>query len=349
MTPPADEELARRVLAVLSAGDTEGFGKLVDDEIEMELRVAERSDIGELALPIERHALPALGLARAHRVLELRAGAAKEREGRAEIFGREPRLLGEALRRQIIEIAVGRDLLDLDQALAHAALQIRVGETQRDAEFARDRSLRQLRVLLDRIEDTEGLFTRIAAAGVAPLAVGGDHSISFPILKALGAERPVGLVHIDAHCDTGGPFEGAKFHHGAARFLTGTPNVPAHYAATAGYDLIEEIGVGRIRENSLRQTQLLIDLADGAGFEIRSPRGAERRGGTVTVHVPEFPAVHRELGERGVICDFRPDAGIRLGPHFFTSDEELETAIGEIADIVATGAYERHLGAVARH
>jgi agmatinase len=68
--------------------------------------------------------------------------------------------------------------------------------------------------LADSIEDIEALFTRIAAAGVAPLSVGGDHSIAFPILKALGAERPVGLVHIDAHCDTGGPFEGAKFHHG---------------------------------------------------------------------------------------------------------------------------------------
>ncbi len=66
----------------------------------------------------------------------------------------------------------------------------------------------------DSIADIEELFTRIAAAGVAPLAVGGDHSITFPILKALGAKRPVGLVHIDAHCDTGGPFEGAKFHHG---------------------------------------------------------------------------------------------------------------------------------------
>jgi agmatinase len=66
----------------------------------------------------------------------------------------------------------------------------------------------------DSIVDIEALFGRIAAAGVTPLAVGGDHSITFPILKALGAERPVGLVHIDAHCDTGGPFEGAKFHHG---------------------------------------------------------------------------------------------------------------------------------------
>ncbi len=66
----------------------------------------------------------------------------------------------------------------------------------------------------DSIEDIEALFARIAAAGVTPLAVGGDHSITFPILKALGAKEPVGLVHIDAHCDTGPPFEGAKFHHG---------------------------------------------------------------------------------------------------------------------------------------
>jgi agmatinase len=64
------------------------------------------------------------------------------------------------------------------------------------------------------LQDIEAFFARIAAEGVAPLSVGGDHSVTFPILKALGAERPLGLVHIDAHCDTGGPFEGAKFHHG---------------------------------------------------------------------------------------------------------------------------------------
>jgi guanidinopropionase len=64
------------------------------------------------------------------------------------------------------------------------------------------------------IEDIEGAFAKVVAAGAAPLAVGGDHSITFPILKAVGAKRPVGLIHIDAHCDTGGPFEGSKFHHG---------------------------------------------------------------------------------------------------------------------------------------
>jgi kynureninase len=143
--------------------------------------------------------------------------------------------------------------------------------------------------------------------------------------------------------------EEMRFASGAARFLTGTPNVPAHYAATAGYDLIEEVGVDRIRANSLSQTQLLIDLADAAGFEVRSPRAPERRGGTVTVHVPEFPAVHRELAERQILCDFRPDAGIRLGPHYYTSDDELRFVIAQIGEILSTGAHERHLGVLAQH
>jgi kynureninase len=135
---------------------------------------------------------------------------------------------------------------------------------------------------------------------------------------------------------------------GAARFLSGTPNVPALYAGTAGYDVIEEVGVDRIRANSLRQTQLLIDLLDAAGFEIGSPREASRRGGTVTVRTPEFEAVHRELSERQILCDFRPDAGIRLGPHLYNTDDELRWAVSQIVEIVESGAFERHLGAAAR-
>jgi kynureninase len=135
---------------------------------------------------------------------------------------------------------------------------------------------------------------------------------------------------------------------GIARFLTGTPNVPALYACTPGYDLIEEIGVDRIRANSLQQTQRLIGGADARGFEVRSPREPERRGGTVTVRVPDFEAVHKELSERQILCDFRPDAGIRLGPHYFTSDEELDFVLDQVEDILSTGAHERWLGATAR-
>ncbi|HET9116122.1 MAG TPA: aminotransferase class V-fold PLP-dependent enzyme [Gaiellaceae bacterium] len=160
---------------------------------------------------------------------------------------------------------------------------------------------------------------------------------------------------------------------GSRRFLTGTPNVPALYAATAGYDVIEEVGVPRIRERSLELTQLLIDLCDESGLEIVSPREPERRGGTVTVSTPDHAACHRELGERGIVCDFRPDSGlqasaakpprrggedpgapgaggaggVRLGPHFYNTDDEVRHAVTELADIVGSRAYERHLGAAA--
>jgi len=135
---------------------------------------------------------------------------------------------------------------------------------------------------------------------------------------------------------------------GARRFLTGTPNVPALYAATAGYDVIEEVGVDRIRERSLSLTQLLIDSLDAAGFEISSPREPARRGGTILVRTPDDAAVHRELGERGIVCDFRPDAGIRLGPHFYNTEDELEHTVSQLTEIVESGAYARHAGAAAR-
>jgi kynureninase len=138
-----------------------------------------------------------------------------------------------------------------------------------------------------------------------------------------------------------------EYAEGARRFLTGTPNVPALYAATAGYDVIEEVGVPRIRERSLALTQLLIDLCDERGLEVVSPRAPERRGGTVTVSTPDHAACHTELGERGIVCDFRPEpaGGIRLGPHFFNTEDEVRYAVSALADVVATGAYERHAGA----
>jgi kynureninase len=154
--------------------------------------------------------------------------------------------------------------------------------------------------------------------------------------------RPT-LVGWQAHAEPFAFEPELRYAPGVARFLTGTPNVPAQYAATAGYDLVEEVGVELIRANSLAQTELLIRLADEAGFEVRSPRDPARRGGTVTVHVPEFEAVHRELGEHGILCDFRPGAGIRLGPHFYNTDEELERVVAEIAAIVESGAHRRWL------
>ena len=136
---------------------------------------------------------------------------------------------------------------------------------------------------------------------------------------------------------------------GSARFLTGTPNPAAHYAGTAGYDLIEEIGVDRIRSNSLRQTKLLIELADAAGFDVYSTRDPARRGGAVIVSVPDEAAVYAELETRGILGDYRPGAGIRFGPHFFSTDDEIRFAVGQVVEIVETGAFTRHAGAAALH
>jgi kynureninase len=135
---------------------------------------------------------------------------------------------------------------------------------------------------------------------------------------------------------------------GIARFLTGTPNIPALYAATAGYDVIEEVGVDPIRERSLALTDLLIRLADEAGYEVTSRRELSRRGASVTVRVPGFEGVHKELAERQILCDFRPEVGIRLGPHFFNTEPELEHAIAQIGEILASGSHERHVGTGAR-
>ena len=64
------------------------------------------------------------------------------------------------------------------------------------------------------LEDIERFYQQLKSQGVRPLSVGGDHSITYPILKALGKDAPLGLVHLDAHCDTMGAYDGSKFHHG---------------------------------------------------------------------------------------------------------------------------------------
>jgi kynureninase len=134
---------------------------------------------------------------------------------------------------------------------------------------------------------------------------------------------------------------------GAARFLTGTPVVAANYAASAGYEIVKEIGVDRIRANSMRQTALLVDLVDDAGFELTSPREPAIRGGSVVFRVPDFQAVHAELAAREIICDYRPDAGLRFGPHFITTDDEIRFAVEQVGEILATGAHKARAGAAA--
>jgi kynureninase len=121
---------------------------------------------------------------------------------------------------------------------------------------------------------------------------------------------------------------------GAFRWLNGTPVIPALYAAIEGPRIVRRAGIEAIRAKSIRQTSRLIQLADDRGFRVHAPREADRRGGTVAIRVPHAYEVSQALLARDILVDYRPEAGIRIAPHFYTSDDELESAVGAIDEIL---------------
>jgi kynureninase len=125
----------------------------------------------------------------------------------------------------------------------------------------------------------------------------------------------------------------------AWRFLSGTPSIPALYAARPGLEIIGEIGVEAIRAKSLRQTVRLLELADRAGYRCTTPRDPARRGGTVAIDVENGYEISQSLKGLDILCDYRPGAGIRLSPHFYNRDDELDAAIAAITEIRSTGAW----------
>ena len=98
--------------------------------------------------------------------------------------------------------------------------------------------------------------------------------------------------------------------------------------------IIAEVGIGRIREKSKRQTSQLIAMAEQHGWRVNSPRNPEQRGGTVSIEMPDAEQVCRELLNRDILVDYRPKAGVRMAPHFYTKDEELTTAIAAVEEIL---------------
>jgi kynureninase len=186
--------------------------------------------------------------------------------------------------------------------------------------------------------DVTALNVDFAVGGSVKWLCGGPGAAWLYVRPDLAERLEPTLVGWQAHARPFAFEPELEFAEGAARFLTGTPNVPALHAATAGYEIIEEIGVDRIRENSMRQTAYFIALLDEAGFDVVSPREPERRGGSVVVRVPDYQAVHAELERRQILLDVRPDVGLRFGPHFFTTDEELESAAAALVEIVGRGA-----------
>ncbi|HYL46132.1 MAG TPA: aminotransferase class V-fold PLP-dependent enzyme [Candidatus Limnocylindrales bacterium] len=132
------------------------------------------------------------------------------------------------------------------------------------------------------------------------------------------------------------------------RFLTGTSQIPALYACQPGLEILARAGIENIRANSIRQTERLIQGALARGWRVNTPRNPAERGGTVSVDCPHAREVKSELLARDILVDYRPAAGIRLSPHFYNRDEEIDFALSQIEEILATGAWKPHVQATAK-
>jgi kynureninase len=128
----------------------------------------------------------------------------------------------------------------------------------------------------------------------------------------------------------------------AYRLANGTPGIASLYAIQPGVEIIAQVGMDSIRHKSLRQTALVIELADQAGYTVHSPREAAHRAGTVTVRPDHAYEVSRELLARNIVIDYREGAGIRIAPHFYNSDDEIHQTMETIAAILADGSWQKH-------
>jgi kynureninase len=126
----------------------------------------------------------------------------------------------------------------------------------------------------------------------------------------------------------------------AWRMIGGTMPIPAVYTARAGWEIVRRLGVENIRKKSLRQTSLLRELVEERGFTVNTPKDDAQRGGTICFDFPGAEAVSRELSRRRFFHDYRPRCGLRVSPHFYTTDEDLERFLAELDKVRKEGAPE---------
>lgn len=134
---------------------------------------------------------------------------------------------------------------------------------------------------------------------------------------------------------------------GIARFLHGSPAIPALYAARCGYREVNAVGTDVIRTHSLALTDRAIARADELGIYVVSPRDHAHRAGTVVLGVEHGAAVVAELAQRDILVDYRPGTGIRMSPHFYTTADEVDHALDEITQIVRSGAIDTSVASAA--
>ena len=185
--------------------------------------------------------------------------------------------------------------------------------------------------------DLTRLGTSFAVGGSVKWLCGGPGAGYLYVRPDLARTLEPAMVGWAAHAEPFA-FETGRIRYAEApeRFQSGTPNVPALYSARAGYEIVGEIGVVAIREKSLRLTRRLMNRAKQAGFQLNTPDADAERGGAVIVDVPNGEIVSQELLARGVIIDYRPGAGIRMAPHFYNSEDEIDHAMDVLESIVTT-------------
>jgi kynureninase len=118
--------------------------------------------------------------------------------------------------------------------------------------------------------------------------------------------------------------------------MNGTPAIPAYYAALPGLEIIQQVGVDRIRAASQAMTRRLLELVDQYGYQSVASRNPDRLAGTVAVNVPDAMQVAATLNARDFVVDFRPGVGIRLSPHFYNTMDEIDAMMHEIDRITRT-------------
>jgi kynureninase len=120
-------------------------------------------------------------------------------------------------------------------------------------------------------------------------------------------------------------FEAAPIVHASSmyRFGHGTPTIPGYVVAAPGHEMIAAIGVARIREHNVRLTDAIVEMALERKLRVNSPLKAENRTGWIGIDFENSERACRELVEQRVFVDYRPGCGIRIGPHFYTGDEEI--------------------------
>jgi kynureninase len=174
-----------------------------------------------------------------------------------------------------------------------------------------------------------------AVGGSVKWLCGGPGAGFLYVRPDLAPDLEPGLIGWAAHEEpfafVAGPI---RYAGGTERFQSGTPNVPALYAARGGYEIVAEIGVEAIREKSLRLTRRMLDHAARRGYPINTPQADAQRGGSVILDVPDGAAVAASLIARGVIIDYRPDAGVRLAPHFYNTEDEIDRAMATLDELV---------------